>query len=71
MLQQFLIIFGFFILAIGLMLLSLHLSKYKKRPEGSCSGGHCAAHNFKDENHSCSSHHHKTEAHIETDELEM
>ncbi len=54
MLQQYLVVFGFFTLAIVLMLLSLHFSKYKKKSEGCCGGGSCATDGIKDPSQKCS-----------------
>ena len=54
MLQQYLVVFGFFIVAMLLMLLSLHFSKYKKKSEGCCGGGGCATDGIKDPNQRCS-----------------
>jgi len=38
---QYIIAVSFFLIAISIMILSLHFSKYKKRPSGCCGGGHC------------------------------
>ena len=54
---QFLVVFIFFLMAIGLMLLSLHFSKYKQREESCCSSGHCSATHHIDHNHACKKEH--------------
>ncbi len=38
---QYIIAILFFLIAISIMILSLHFSKYKKKPSGCCGGGHC------------------------------
>ncbi len=40
---QFFLIFVFFLIAIGIMLLSLHFSKYKQRPSSCCGSGNCSS----------------------------
>ena len=56
---QVLLVIGIFIVAVMGMALSLHFSKYKKRPSGCCGGQHCetngAHHNDPKAhaNHSC------------------
>jgi hypothetical protein len=39
---QYLVIFLFFVVAISLMLVGLHISQYRKRASGCCGGDHCA-----------------------------
>ena len=39
---QILIVVGFFIVAMGGMMLALHFSKYKQRNSGCCGGVHCS-----------------------------
>lgn len=38
---QILLVVGIFSVAVVAMALSLHFSKYKKRPSGCCGGQHC------------------------------
>lgn len=40
--EQYIVIFVFFLIALSLMLLSLKFSKYKERPGSSCGGDSCA-----------------------------
>jgi len=51
--EQFIIVFLFFLAAIGLMLLSIYFSKYKQKGESCCSGGHCSSINSANNNHEC------------------
>ena len=48
---QFVLVLGFFIIAISIFAVGLHISKYKKRADsGCCGGGHCDTDR---ESHSC------------------
>jgi hypothetical protein len=40
--EQYIIVFIFFLIALSLMLGSLKFSKYKERPGSSCGGDDCA-----------------------------
>jgi len=51
--EQFIIVFLFFLAAIGLMLLSIYFSKYKQKGESCCSGGNCSSINSANKNHEC------------------
>ncbi len=48
---QFLIVFLFFLVAMGIMLSSLYFSKYKQRDESCCGAGHCSSNKASDPNH--------------------
>ncbi|MDZ7725207.1 MAG: hypothetical protein U5R06_20910 [candidate division KSB1 bacterium] len=42
---QYIVIIGFFLLALGIMFISLYASGYKRgENSGCCGGGHCANH---------------------------
>lgn len=53
---QILLAIGIFSLAIVGMAISLHFSKYKKRPSGCCGGQHCETNG---------AHHQNPEAHAD------
>ncbi len=40
--EQYIVVFVFFLIALSVMLLSLKFSKYKERPGNSCGGDNCA-----------------------------
>ncbi|MDA3860484.1 MAG: hypothetical protein PF445_04600 [Melioribacteraceae bacterium] len=40
--EQYIAVFVFFVIALGLMLGSLKFSKYKERPGATCGGDSCA-----------------------------
>ncbi len=40
--EQYIVVFVFFLIALALMLGSLKFSKYKERPGSSCGGDSCA-----------------------------
>lgn len=71
MIQQYLVVFVFFMVAIGLMLTSLHFSKYKKKSEGCCGGGSCATPGMKKDSHSCDKHHLENENQIEIEKMKI
>lgn len=52
--SQYIIVFVFFLIALGLMLLSLQFSKYKQRSENCCGGGSCSGESSHDPDHKCS-----------------
>ena len=68
---QFLIVFLFFLLAIGLMLLSLYFSKYKQNGENCCSGGHCSSVKSSDPNHHCEKDHAELISKIKVEKLQV
>jgi len=70
MLQQYLVVFAFFIFAIGLMLASLHFSQYKKKSEGCCGGGNCATPGRKKDSNNCDKHH-ENEAQIKIEKMNI
>jgi len=40
--EQYIVVFVFFLIALSLMLFSLKFSKYKERPGSNCGGDSCA-----------------------------
>ena len=40
---QVIVLVGFFMVVVGLFAAALQFSKYKKRENAGCCGGHCAA----------------------------
>jgi len=68
---QFLIVFLFFLAAIGLMLLSLYFSKYKQNGESCCSGGHCSSVKSSDPNHQCEKDHQELIDKIKVEKLQV
>ncbi len=40
--EQYIIVFVFFLMALSIMLVSLKFSKYKERPGSNCGGDNCA-----------------------------
>lgn len=68
---QFLIVFLFFLVAIGLMLLSLYFSKYKQNGESCCSGGSCSSNKSVDSNHQCKKDHDELISKIKVENLQV
>ena len=50
--MQFLVVVGFFIVAIAIMAVALHFSQYKKKDNSCCGGGSCST-GGGSHNHSC------------------
>jgi len=56
---QFIIVPIFFLIALGIMWLTLYLGKYKQGDDHCCGGGHCSASGGHDhDDHVCSKEHH-------------
>lgn len=68
---QFLIVFVFFLIAIGLMLLSLYFSKYKQNGESCCSSGNCATSGVKKDSHNCAKHNYENEAQLKIEKMNI
>ncbi len=56
---QFIIVPVFFLIALGIMWLTLYLGKYKQGDDNCCGGGHCSTTGGHSHDHVCSKEHHE------------